>query len=224
MLREGASPLLAQWAVVLEIALALACVGTAVAFYPIGRHFNPGLALGFLASRVLEGAIIFIGIVSILTIVTVRALPSPEPAAVAAVTALHDWSFLVGPGFFPVANALLFGTLLYRAQLVPRWIPAIGLIGAPLLLASSLGSLFGAVDQISGLAATAAVPIAFWEFSIGVWLITKGVRAHKSVRNEEGFKNVVHPPGFEPGTHWLRVWSPETVADLEAIWASSAIS
>lgn len=72
-------------------------------------------------------------------------------------------------------NALLLGTLLYRARLVPRIIPLTGLIGAPLLMLSALGTLLGVNDQVSPIAGLAALPIALWEFSIGVWLIVRGV-------------------------------------------------
>lgn len=60
--------------------------------------------------------------------------------------------------------------------LVPRVIPVIGLVGAPLLAASATATLFGVLDQVSPLSGFAALPIAVWEFSIGVWLMVRGVR------------------------------------------------
>jgi hypothetical protein len=60
--------------------------------------------------------------------------------------------------------------------LVPRLIPTIGLIGAPLILASATGTLFGAWDQVSVLGGIGALPIAVWEFSLGVYLTAKGFR------------------------------------------------
>lgn len=178
---EGSEPSM-HWAVILEIVLALACVGTAVAFYPIGRQHSPALALGFVASRVLESSAVFIGVIALLAIGTFRTTPSiaGAEAANAALVAVHDWAFLIGPGLLPAVNALLFGTLLYRSRLVPRIIPLVGLIGAPLLTLSALGTLFGMNDQVSPLAGLAALPIALWEFSIGVWLIARGV-AHSSI-------------------------------------------
>ncbi len=74
----------------------------------------------------------------------------------------------------PVMNALLLGTLLYRSRLVPRVLPVLGLIGAPLLLAGDTAVLFGLLGRVSPLAGILALPIALWEFSLGVWLIVRG--------------------------------------------------
>ncbi|HBY23000.1 MAG TPA: DUF4386 domain-containing protein, partial [Propionibacteriaceae bacterium] len=81
----------------------------------------------------------------------------------------------LGPGLMPAVNALLLGSVLYQARLVPRLIPLLGLIGAPLLAASALGTLFGVLDQVSPVAGLAALPIALWEASVGVWLLVRGV-------------------------------------------------
>jgi hypothetical protein len=63
-----------------------------------------------------------------------------------------------------------------KVALVPRLIPTIGLIGAPLILASATGTLLGAWDQVSVLGGIGALPIAVWEFSLGVYLTAKGFR------------------------------------------------
>jgi len=76
----------------------------------------------------------------------------------------------------PGINALLLGSLMYRSRLVPRVIPMIGLIGAPLLIASVFATLSGGIAQYSSLAALAALPVAAWEFSLGVWLVMKGFK------------------------------------------------
>lgn len=163
-----------HWAVMLEVVLALACLGTAVAFFPIGARFNPALAVGFVASRGLEAAAVLFGAITLLAIGSART-SGVSPTVDAALIALHDAAFLLGPGLLPAVNALLFGTLLVRARLVPRVIPMIGLIGAPLLLISAGATVLGLLDQVSPLAGLAALPIAVWEFSIGIWLIAKGV-------------------------------------------------
>ena len=93
-----------------------------------------------------------------------------------SLVALHDWTFLFGPGVMPAINALLIGMVMYRTGLIPRLIPTIGLIGAPLLLASGFATLFGAWAQVSGPATLFALPIAAWEFSFGVWMAFKGFK------------------------------------------------
>ena len=95
-------------------------------------------------------------------------------AVAPALVGLHDAAFLVGPGTAPALNALLLAPLLLRGGLVPRAIPMIGLVGAPLLLVSALGAVAGWIDQVSVLAGLLALPIAAWELSLGLWLLVNG--------------------------------------------------
>ncbi len=151
----------------------------AVVLYPVIRRHSGTGAVGFVASRVLEAPMIFVGVVSVLGVFTLRqdfagGDESAMVTAAEALVAVKDWTFLLGPGLMPVVNALCLATVLYRARLVPRIIPTLGLIGAPILLASFAATLFGAYDQISGPALVGALPIAIWELSVGVWLTVKG--------------------------------------------------
>lgn len=167
----------------LDIVNALACIGTAVVLFPVVKRQSEALALGFVAARVLEAAIIFVGVMSLLAVVTLRqdlggtagADTGSLVAVGAALVAVRDWSFLFGPGL-AVANALLLGTLMYRSRLVPRVIPLMGLVGAPLLLASNTATMFGVNDQFSLLSLVALPGIFFWELSLGVYLVVKGFR------------------------------------------------
>jgi len=160
---------------VLEIIVALACIGTAVALYPVVKRQNEGVALGFVGARVLEAGTIFAGVASLLAVVTLRQAGAGADALVTgqALVALHDW-FRLGQGLLPVVNALLLGSLLYQSRLVPRVLPLLGFIGAPLLLASTVATMFGINEAVSAQSGIAALPIALWEFSLGVWLIVKG--------------------------------------------------
>jgi len=83
---------------------------------------------------------------------------------------------LLGQTLMPCLSAVLLGTLLYRSRLVPRALPLTGLIGAPLLLASSVAVFFGVIEPISPWTAIATLPVALWEFSLGLWLTFKGFR------------------------------------------------
>jgi branched-subunit amino acid transport protein AzlD len=163
---------------VLEIIVALACIGTAVVLYPVVKRQNEAAAMGFIGARVLEAAAIFAGVVSVLSVVTLRQAGAGADALVTgqALIALHNWTTLLGQGFLPAVNALLLGSLLYQSRLVPRMIPLVGLIGAPLLVASAAATLFGLKEQVSALSAIAALPIALWEFSLGVYLVVKGFK------------------------------------------------
>jgi hypothetical protein len=118
-------------------------------------------------SRTLEASTIVMGILAMLTV-------SAAGPTAQALVAVHDWAFLVGPGTLPAVNALLLAPLLLRAGLVPRLIPLIGLIGAPMLLAASVGILFGVIEQVSAWGFLAALLIAAWEIALGFWLVIKG--------------------------------------------------
>ena len=126
---------------VLEMIVALAGIGTAVALYPVVKRQNEGVALGFVGARILEAATIFAGVVSLLAVVTLRQAGVGADALVTgqALVALYDRMFLLGQSLIPAVNALLLGYLLYQSRLVPRVLPVLGFIGAPLLVAVQHG-------------------------------------------------------------------------------------
>lgn len=163
---------LAAWGLVLEITLAFSCIATAILLLPIARRVSEVLAFGFVASRTLEASTIVAGVLPVMALI---ALGSDDPAAPALVE-VHDAAFLLGPAFMSSINALLLGTVMLRGRLVPRVIPIVGLIGGPLLLLSSYGVVLGLWEQTGTVGTVAALPIALWEFSLGVWLIARGVR------------------------------------------------
>jgi Domain of unknown function (DUF4386) len=166
----------------LEVIVALAGIGTAVTLYPVVKRQNEGAALGFVASRTLEAAMIFAGVVSLLSLVNLPHGGATGAAAASLVTtgashvATYNGTFLLGQTLMPAINALLLGSLLYRSRLVPRALPVMGLIGAPLLLTAVVAILFGGIEQISVWTALATLPVAAWELSLGVWLVVKGFR------------------------------------------------
>ena len=167
---------------VLEVILALAGVGTALARDPVVTRQNPAAALGFVTSRLLEASMIIVGVVSLLTVVTLKHDSSGATGADAAalvttgksLVAFHNWTFVLGQSLMPGINALLLGSLLYRSRLVPRIIPTVGLIGAPLLLGSVAATVCGLWGQTSPVGVLAALLVALWELSLGFWLVVKG--------------------------------------------------
>ena len=166
----------------LEVIVALAGIGTAVTLYPVVKRQNESLALGFAAARVLEAGMIFAGVVSLLSLVTLRqdlgAAAGANTAALvttgASHAAVYNWTFLLGQSLMPGINALLLGTLMYKSRLVPRIIPVIGLIGAPFLICTVIATMLGGFKL--GSPELAALPVAAWELSLGVWLVVKGFR------------------------------------------------
>src|SRR5689334_1832789 len=164
--------------VVLEMIVALAGIGTAVALYPIVRRQGEARAVGLVASRTLEAATIYVGIVSLMSIVTLRQAGAGAGALVAAqgLAAQYRWTFFFAQSFIPAINGVLLGSLLYQSRLVPRWLPVLGFIGAALLVAAWLGVLVGLIGAVSAPAAIATLPIAVWEFSLGIYLTFWGFK------------------------------------------------
>jgi hypothetical protein len=160
----------------LEIVVALAGIGTAVALYPVLKNQNQAMALGLVGSRVLEASTMFAGVAFLLAVVSLRqaGVGADMMGTGRALVTLYDRMFLVGQSFLPAVNDLLLGFLLYQSRLVPRLLPLIGIVGAPLLLASYSAVLFGFIGQRDPLAALAALPVALFEFSLGVWLVVRG--------------------------------------------------
>ena len=163
---------------VLEVIVALAGIGTAVVLFPVLKRQNEAAALGLVGSRVLEAAGILAGVACLLTIVSLRQTGAGTGALATGQTLaiLYDRIFLLSQSLMPVVNDLLLGFLLYQSRLVPRGLPLLAFIGAPLLLASDLAVLFGLVDRVSALPAIAALPVALFEFSLGVYLTVKGFK------------------------------------------------
>jgi Domain of unknown function (DUF4386) len=168
----------------LDMVNALACIATAVVLFRVVKRQSETLALGFVTSRLLEAAIISVGIVSLLAVVTLRqdlgGTAGADGATLVTVgsslVAVYEWTFLFGPNVMAAVNALLLGTLMYRSGLVPRAIPLMGLVGAPLLLASVTGVVFGTHDLGDGVFALTALPIMAWELSLGIYLVAKGFK------------------------------------------------
>jgi len=173
------------WGALLELLLIIANVGTAVVLFPILKRQNEGLALGYVGARIIESTFIAAGILSLLTLVTLRQDFAGAAGADAAslvtvgksLVAIHDLTFLLGPGFVVgVGNGLILGYLMYRSGLVPRGMAMLGLIGGPLIIASGIAVLFHVIEPGSLPQAIATVPEFFWELSLGIYLIVKGFK------------------------------------------------
>jgi hypothetical protein len=175
----------------LELILIIAHIGTAVVLYPILKRQNEILILGYVTARVVECTFIAVGILSLLTLVTLRqeAAEGADAASLLtagkALVALHDWTFLLGPGFFVgVGNGLILGYLMYTSALVPRGMAVLGLIAGPLIIASGVGVLLGVIEAGGVVQGIATIPEFFWELSLGIWPIVRGFNPSAIARLE----------------------------------------
>src|SRR3954462_6000012 len=161
---------------VLELILIIANVGTAVVPYTLFRRYSEGLALGYVAARLVEAMFIAIGIISLLTFVFMRqeGTAGTDPALGEAFVAIYDRAFLIGPGIFAgVANGMILGYLMYRSGLVPRGMAMLGLIGGPLIVASGIAVMFDVIERGGPVQSIATIPEFLWELSFGIYLIVK---------------------------------------------------
>jgi hypothetical protein len=161
---------------ILEIIVALAGISTAVVLFPMLKKQSETGALGLVSARVLESGTIFVGVAFILSIVSLRQAGAGADALVISQTLamLYERIFLLGQSFMPAICDLLLGFLLYQSRLVPRALSLFGMFAAFPLIAAYLAVLFGLVGQHAPLAGLGAIPVALFEFSLGVWLIVKG--------------------------------------------------
>ena len=172
-----------RWGALIDVIVALAGIGAAITLYPVVRRQNEAVALGFVTSRVIEGAMLLTGVVSLLSLASlhqVGAAAGADSTALltsgASFVGTYNAAFLIGGTLMPAVNALLLGYLMYRSSLVPRLIPAIGLVGGVLMTSSVIGQILGINEKISVWSLIALLPIFLWELSLGLWMTFKGFR------------------------------------------------
>jgi len=162
-----------------ELILIVANVGTAVVPYVVFRRFSEGLALGYVAARLVEAMFIAIGIISLLTFLFMRqqGTAGTNAAFGEVFVAVYDRAFLLGPGFFTgVGTGMILGYLMFRSGLVPRGLAMLGLIGGPLIVLSGIAVMFNVAERGGALQAVATIPEFIWELSFGIYLIVKGFK------------------------------------------------
>jgi len=170
------------WGALLEVILVISNIATAVVLFPVLKRQNEGVALGYVAARTIESACIAVGIIAVLSVVTLRqdvsGIAGADSVALGrSLVAIHDWSFVLGPAFLPgLGNGLLLGYLMYRSELVPRRMALVGLIGGPLCMAGAIPVLLGVYDQGSALQSLLTIPEIVWEAFLSIYLTFIGFR------------------------------------------------
>jgi hypothetical protein len=120
-----------------------------------------------------EAATLVGGIVALLALATLREAGASSDGVASALVAVRYWTIVVGPGM-AAFNALMFGTALFRARLVPRAIPALGILGAPLLITFVVATMLGITGPGTVWQGIAVAPFFFWELMVGFWMTFKG--------------------------------------------------
>ena len=171
----------------LEMIVIVANIGTAVVLFSVLKRQSERLALGYVTARVVESVFIGVGILSLMAVVTLRqdvGAAGGDSLVIAgrSLVAVHDWTFLLGPGWVVgVGNGLILGYLMYRSGLVPRRMTWLGLIGGPLIILSGTLVLFDVIEPGGSAQAIATIPEFFWELSLGIYLIVKGFKSSSPI-------------------------------------------
>lgn len=173
------------WGAFSEVLLIIANIGTATAMYSVLKQRYPNLALSFVAARVMESVFIGVGILAVLTVVTLRqdyaAVDEQSAAGLAAVgdafLAMQEWTFNLGPAFVVgVGNGCILGWMMFRTGLVPRRLAVLGLIGGPFIIASGSAAILGIIEPGGVAQNLSAAPEFLWELFFGIYLIVKGFK------------------------------------------------
>ena len=153
--------------------------GIAIAMYPVLKEKNSGLALGAVVFRALEAAFYLVGLVSLLSLLTLSqqfttagtADRTTQQTIGNLLVSIRDHAGLVAVFAFCL-GAFLYYTLFFQSRLIPRWLSGFGIVAITLMLTACVLSLF------SGNRITSYIPLAFpifiQEMVLAVWLIVKG--------------------------------------------------
>ena len=178
------------WGAFAEAILIIANIGTATALYTVVKHRYPNLGLSFIAARIMESVFIGVGILAVLTVVTLRqdyaAADDQSAAGLAAVgeafLAMQEWTFNLGPALVVgVGNGCILGWMMFRTGLVPRRLAMFGLIGGPLLIISGSAAILHLIEPGGAVQQLSAAPEFIWELGLGIYLIVKGFRTPTTI-------------------------------------------
>lgn len=169
-----------------ELIMAVAVVAIAVTVYPVLKKHNASIAIGYVGARLVEGVLLIIGTLSLLTLLTMSQefveAGTPDVSyfhtSGELLLAVRDWGghVVLDVAVFSL-GALLFYSLLYRTKLVPRWLSGVGLVGAIMYWIASLFVLFDAIEPLSTPHIILQAPLGLQEMVLAVWLIVKGFNA-----------------------------------------------
>jgi hypothetical protein len=157
-------------------------VGIAVSLYPVLRQHNPYLAFGFAGFRIIAGVFIIIGVVLLLLIMTLSQefvkAGAPSPSYFQTLGELlqagRDLVNHVATILSVSIGGLMYYSMLYRTQLVPRWLSGWGLIATALTISATLLVMFRLIGIITTTYIVLNSPMALQELVLALWLIVKG--------------------------------------------------
>jgi hypothetical protein len=167
-----------------ELILCITAVGTGIMFFPPLKYYNEKIALAYLSFRLLEVVFIMIGIVSVLTALSVSrhyyngVVIDKDNAQNLMLTfiSLHKWSFMLGPNFMLSINTFLYSYVFFKTDVLPKNLTMLGISASLLIMLAAILEMFGIIQQISIWGILLALPIALYEMTLAIWLLVKGMK------------------------------------------------
>lgn len=167
---------------IFESILAISAAGTAIMMYPYLRRSSESWGLGYVCFRLFEVVFILIGLLSMISIVTVNQIYiGPTHSDLDAfrtsaniLKAIHDWTFVLGPHFMLGINTMIYSVIFFKSNIVPKSIAMLGITGAVLIFAGAILEMFAIISPIGAEIMVIALPVALYEMILAVWLIVKG--------------------------------------------------
>ncbi len=168
-------------AALLVLLSAFACAGIAIGLYPILKKHHAALALASVSFRVMEGLLYILGVVCLLSLLTLSQEYIKAAASNASLfqvsgtllLAVKKWAGELGVIAFTLGG-LLYYYVFFQSKLVPRFISVWGFFGAALTLLTALLTIYGQLLPLSNVFILLNLPIALQEFVLALWLIIKG--------------------------------------------------
>ena len=168
-----------------ELILVASATGTGIMLYPLLKRYNESMGIGYLSFRMLEAVFIMIGLLSILTVLSISesyvdgAITDKANAQNLGLSfiSLHKWTFMLGPNFMLSINTFIYSFVFYKTKIIPSNLARLGLLASFLIMTAAILELFGVIQQISTWGILLALPIALYEMTLAIYLITKGTKA-----------------------------------------------
>ena len=168
-----------------ELILVVSATGTGIMLYPLLKRYNESMGIGYLSFRMLEAVFIMIGLLSILTVLSISesyvdgAITDKANAQNLGLSfiSLHKWTFMLGPNFILSINTFIYSFVFYKTKVIPPNLARLGLLASFLIMTAAILELFGVIQQISTWGILLALPIALYEMTLAIYLMTKGTKA-----------------------------------------------
>ncbi|MEI7742662.1 MAG: DUF4386 domain-containing protein [Chloroflexota bacterium] len=180
----------------LELLLIITNIACATVLFPILKRQNEALALSYVGARIVECTFILVGLLSLLTMVSLRQMGTDADTATLATLgrtflALHNWTFLLGPGFSDgIGTGLILGYLMWTSGLVGRRMALVGVVGGAMLTASGAAVLLGFIPQFGAVQGIATIPEFIWEAFLGLFLLFKDFKPSPVLSSESRLRGI----------------------------------